>query len=77
MTEKDNLQLAHKALAAINAHDIEGYLKLIDDAYVAESETTGTIRGRDGARQAMTTMFTHALPPGNNQVLGLRLRLRQ
>jgi len=57
MTEKENLQLAHKALAAINAHDIDGYLKLIDDAYVGESEITGIVRGREGARQSLTAMF--------------------
>ena len=55
MTEKENLQLAHKALAAINAHDIDGYLKLIDDAYVGESEITGIVRGREGARQSLIT----------------------
>jgi len=57
MTEKDNVQLANQALAALNAHDIEGYLKLIDEAYVGESETLGTVHGRAGARQMLTTMF--------------------
>jgi len=57
MSEKDNIQLAHKALAALNAHDIDGFLKLIDDAYVAESETAGMVHGREGARQMLAAMF--------------------
>ncbi len=47
MSEKDNLQLAKEALAAVNAHDIDSYVNLIDDSYVGESETIGTIHGRD------------------------------
>lgn len=57
MSEQDNLRLANEALAAINAHDIDSYVKLIDDSYVGESETIGTIHGRDGARQLWTTML--------------------
>lgn len=57
MAEKDNLQLAKEAMAAINAHDIESYLKYVDESYVGESETTGLIHGREGARQMLTTMF--------------------
>lgn len=58
MAEKDNLQFANHAIAAINAHDINEYLQLIDDSYVGESETLpGPIHGREGARQTMTTMF--------------------
>jgi steroid delta-isomerase-like uncharacterized protein len=57
MTEKDHVQLANQALAAINAHDIDGYLKLVDESYVGESETLGTVRGPAGARQMLTTMF--------------------
>jgi steroid delta-isomerase-like uncharacterized protein len=57
MSEKDNLQLAKEALAAVNAHDIDSYVNLIDDSYVGESETIGTIHGRDGARQLWKTLF--------------------
>jgi steroid delta-isomerase-like uncharacterized protein len=57
MTEKDNIQLAQKTIAAINAHDIEGYLKYLDDSYTGESETLGSVHGREGARQMLTTMF--------------------
>lgn len=57
MAPKDNLQIAKETVAAINAHDIEGYLKHIDESYAAESETLGAIHGREGARKAMTTML--------------------
>ena len=57
MTEKENVQLANQAFAALNAHDIDGYLKLIDESYVGESETLGTVHGRAGVRQTLTTMF--------------------
>jgi steroid delta-isomerase-like uncharacterized protein len=57
MSEKDNLQLAREAVAAINAHDIDSYVNLLDDSFVGESETIGTIHGRDGARQLWQTLF--------------------
>jgi len=58
MTEKDNLQLAHKAIAAINAHDIDSYLQQIDDSYIGESETLpGPVHGREGARKMLQTLF--------------------
>jgi steroid delta-isomerase-like uncharacterized protein len=58
MAEKDNLQFAKQAIAAINAHDINEYLQLIDDSYVAESETLpAAIHGHEGARQFLTMMF--------------------
>jgi steroid delta-isomerase-like uncharacterized protein len=67
MSEQDNLQLAKQALAAINAHDIDSYLKHIDESYVGESETMGTIHGRDGARQLWTTLL-QAFPDLNYEV---------
>jgi steroid delta-isomerase-like uncharacterized protein len=58
MAEKDNLQHAKEAIAAINAHDINTYLKHIDESYVGESETVpGPIHGHAGVRQMLTTMF--------------------
>ena len=62
MSEKENIQFAEQAIAALNAHDIERYLKLIDDSYVGESETMpGPIRGREGARKAID-MLLKAFP---------------
>ncbi len=67
MSEQDNLQLANEAIAAINAHDIDGYVKLLEDSYVGESEIIGTIHGRDGARQLWTTLL-QAFPDLNYYV---------
>jgi steroid delta-isomerase-like uncharacterized protein len=57
MAEQDNLQISKQAIAAINAHDIDAYLKTVDESYVGESEMVGVVQGREGARQMMTTMF--------------------
>lgn len=57
MAEQENFQLARQAIAALNAHDMDAYLEHIDESYVGESETTGVVQGRGGARQAMTIMF--------------------
>jgi steroid delta-isomerase-like uncharacterized protein len=58
MAEKDSLQFAKEAIAAINAHDIDAYLTHIDDSYIGESETVpGPLQGHEGARQMMQTMF--------------------
>jgi steroid delta-isomerase-like uncharacterized protein len=54
----DNLEIAKKAIAAINAHDIVDYLQYIDDSYIAESEIYPTpVRGKEGARQSFQTML--------------------
>ena len=58
MAEKENIQLAEKQIAALNARDLDQYLSRIDDSYVGESEIApGPIRGRDGLRQTMQMMF--------------------
>ena len=58
MAEKDNIQLAEKQIAALNARDLDQYLSRIDDSYVGESETApGPIRGRDGVRKNMEMIF--------------------
>ena len=52
MADKDSIHFAEQQIAALNAHDIEGYLSRIDDSYVGHSETApGPIRGREGVRQ--------------------------
>jgi hypothetical protein len=46
MSEKENIQLAEKQIAALNARDLDQYLSRIDASYVGESETLpGPIRG--------------------------------
>ena len=60
MAEKDNIQVAEQAIAALNAHDLDRYLKLIDDSYVGETEFR-VLQGRDAARQ-MVEMYLKAFP---------------
>jgi len=59
MSEKENIQLAEQAISALNAHEVDRYLKLIDESYVGESEMApGPIRGHDGVRQNMNMLLT-------------------
>jgi steroid delta-isomerase-like uncharacterized protein len=58
MSEKDNLHLAEQAMAALNARDLDRYLKLHDNSYVGESELSpNQIHGPDGARQMLEGYF--------------------
>ncbi len=58
MTEKENIEYAKQQIAALNARDLNGYLSRIDDSYVGQSETApGPIRGREGVRQHLETLF--------------------
>ena len=58
MSEKENIQIAEKQIAALNARDLDQYLSRIDPSYVGESETLpGPIRGPEGARQAISMLF--------------------
>ena len=58
MSEKENIQFAEQAVAALNAHDLNRYLQLIDDSYVGESELSPEpVRGPQGARQFLDRMF--------------------
>ena len=69
MAEKENLRIAEEMTAAVNAHDIDRYLQLLDDSYVGESELTpaGGVQGRAGARQRMEIM-SGAFPDGRVEV---------
>jgi steroid delta-isomerase-like uncharacterized protein len=58
VSEKENLRLAEEAVAALNAHDIDRYVQLLDDSYVGESEMEPEpVRGRAGARQRLERIF--------------------
>lgn len=62
MPEQDNRRITEEALAAINAHDPDGYLKYLDDSYVWENDAfPAPIRGREGARQVVAAYFA-AIP---------------
>ena len=70
MAEKDNIHLAEKQIAALNARDLDQYLSRIDDSYVGESETApGPIRGPEGMRQNLEMIF--------KAFLDLRLEVEQ
>jgi len=58
MAEKENIQIAEKQIAALNARDVEQYLSRIDDSYEGQSETApGPIRGHAGVRQNFDALF--------------------
>jgi steroid delta-isomerase-like uncharacterized protein len=62
MSEQDNLRVARQSFDAWNAHDSDGFVKLIVDDFVSESDTLpAPLRGRDGARQSMQ-MYIKAFP---------------
>jgi hypothetical protein len=49
MSEKENIQFTEEAIAALNAHDINRYVQLIDEACVGESEIGPVLRMRGSA----------------------------
>jgi steroid delta-isomerase-like uncharacterized protein len=61
MSEQNNRHVVEQAFAALNAHDIGTYLKLLDDSFVSESELSGHINGPDGVRK-MLQMYLTAFP---------------
>jgi steroid delta-isomerase-like uncharacterized protein len=62
MADKDNVAIARRGFDAWNAHDIEGWLKVLDPNQVTESDTLpAAIRGHDGARPFMQ-MYIKAFP---------------
>lgn len=70
MSEKENVQLAEQAIAAFNDKNLDGYLELLDDSYVMETETApAPVRGKQAVRQVLESYF-NAFPD-------LRLDLEQ
>ena len=58
MSDKDNIHLAEQALAALNARDLDRYVKMLDNSYVGETEMMpNQLRGPDAARQMLETYF--------------------
>lgn len=58
MTEQETIQLVTQQVAALNARDLDGYLRRLDESYEGQSEIApGPIRGRDGARQFLEGLF--------------------
>jgi len=58
MPELDNQRLAEEQFKALNAHDVERYVKTHADSYIWESDAFPTpVRGTEGVRQAIAMYF--------------------
>ena len=58
MSEKDNRQLIEEAFAMLNKHDLDAYVKLLDEGYVWEGDLfPEPLVGREAIRQALNTYF--------------------
>jgi len=58
MSERDNQRLTEDQFAALNAHDLDRYVKNYADSYSWESDAFPTpVRGPEGVRQAMAVYF--------------------
>ena len=52
MSEQDNMKHARQVIDAWNSHDVERFVKLLDEKPVIESDTLShTVTGKDAARQ--------------------------
>jgi ketosteroid isomerase-like protein len=60
MSEQDNIKHARQIFDAWNSHDVERYVKLLDEKIVIESDTLPqTVKGRDAARQFLRVYVRH------------------
>ncbi len=58
MSEQDNRRIIEEAFAALNAHNLDRYVKHLDDSHVWENEAfPAPVHGREGARQAVAMYF--------------------
>ena len=59
MAEQDNLRLARESVEAWNAHDPNRLAKIVDDTFVAESDTLpAAVNGPEGLAQFMSVYVT-------------------
>lgn len=62
MSEQEHLQASRQAFAALNAHDLESFGGMLDEAFVWESDTLpNQIGGREAAKCIMR-FYYHAFP---------------
>jgi steroid delta-isomerase-like uncharacterized protein len=61
MAENENIELARKQIAALNARDLDQYLSRIGDSYVGQSEITPQVHGPAGVRESVGNLL-NALP---------------
>jgi steroid delta-isomerase-like uncharacterized protein len=58
MSEQDNRRLIEEAYAALNRRDLDAHLKLLDNAYVWESDTfPAPVKGQEAIRQTFNEYF--------------------
>lgn len=58
MSETENRQMIKEAFEALNAHDLNRYVKQLAESYVWEADISPTpIRGPEGAKQAVAVYF--------------------
>ena len=62
MSETENRQMVKEAFEALNAHDLDRYVKQLAEPYVWEADISPTpIRGPEGTKQAIA-VFLKAFP---------------
>ena len=63
MAASDNVTIARRGFEAWNAHDIDGWIKVLDANQVTESDTIpgGSVKGHEAAR-AFMQMYLRAFP---------------
>ena len=62
MPGQDNIQIVRTAFDAWNKHDPDRYVKILDEKYMAESDTLpAPVTGREAGRQFMQ-MYVSAFP---------------
>ena len=58
MSEADNRRIEKEVIAALNAHDIERYVKCLANSYVWESDAfPNPVRGLEAVRQVIAAYF--------------------
>ena len=58
MSDTDNRRIVEEAIAALNAHDLDRYLKYHANSYVWEFDAFPTpVRGLEGVRQTIAAYF--------------------
>jgi len=59
MAEQDNVRTVHEVFEAWNAHDPDRLAKLVDESYLAESDTIpAPVNGREGVCEFMKVYVT-------------------
>jgi len=58
MSEVSNRQLVEESFAALNAHDLDRYIRDLDDSYVSDSDAfRSPVFGKEAAKDLIATYF--------------------